>query len=227
MGFLVSYIYFIFLEQHSDYPYAKRALTLSGYYSNSRSNPRTFLPDDLMTAFAVGDTVAAGSYYDGEQLDSSGQDVVQPDVIEENNATPIDSGNVPLESQTSSPEVSRSTETIPFNKPSDNPKRSKAPLNPYDDTEDGDDEQHFWPFSRGGQPSYNSFFPILIGGQRGGIGRSQDSESSVPGTATAIANSFSTGKGGVASSHATSIGDPYFSMLLRKSLFNRKSNREE
>lgn len=86
-----------------------------------------------------------------------------------------------------------------------------------------------WPFGntgRGGIPAYNAFFPIFIGGSSPS-GRSRTRSANAedaggyPGSATAIANSFSTGKGGVATSHATSFGDPYAATMLRNAgLFN-------
>lgn len=85
-----------------------------------------------------------------------------------------------------------------------------------------------WPFFKDTRRSYNAFFPIVIGGgnpDSRGIGRNSGEYPS--GSATAIANSFSTGRGGVASSHATSFGDPYLSMLLRNALFKRKSLSEK
>ncbi|KAK4872316.1 hypothetical protein RN001_016440 [Aquatica leii] len=92
-----------------------------------------------------------------------------------------------------------------------NPKR-KPVAKPQAD-EDEEDEGS-WPFQLGrkGGPSYTAFFPIMFGGS-GLHGR--DSGAGHSGSATAIANSFSTGKGGVAGSHATAYGDPYVSTLLK------------
>ncbi|XP_076256069.1 uncharacterized protein LOC143193629 [Rhynchophorus ferrugineus] len=81
-----------------------------------------------------------------------------------------------------------------------------------------------WPFggAGSGQASYNSFFPIFIAGNSGsGRGRSANGEEGGSGSATAIANSFSIGKGTVASSHATSFGNPSAAAALRNAgLFN-------
>ncbi|KAF7278704.1 hypothetical protein GWI33_008081 [Rhynchophorus ferrugineus] len=81
-----------------------------------------------------------------------------------------------------------------------------------------------WPFGGAGrgQASYNAFFPIFIAGNSGSDrGRSANGEEGGSGSATAIANSFSTGKNSVASSHATSFGDPYAAAALRNAgLFN-------
>lgn len=71
-----------------------------------------------------------------------------------------------------------------------------------DDDEDDDDDYYGWPFftskRSGQQPSFN-FFPIAFGGP----GRSSGN----PFGTAAIANSFSTGKKGVASSSGTAYGE--------------------
>lgn len=76
---------------------------------------------------------------------------------------------------------------------------------PKPDSEEDDDEDNSWPMmmkGKGkGQPSF-SFFPIMFGGA--GLGRS-----GVPASgAVAIANSFSTGRKGIAMSNAVANGDP-------------------
>ncbi|CAG9767640.1 unnamed protein product [Ceutorhynchus assimilis] len=97
-----------------------------------------------------------------------------------------------------------------------------------------DDVAPSWPFGgaagRAGVPAYNAFFPIFIGGGTSGRSRTRSTqEEGLPGSATAIANSFSTGKGGVATSHATSFGDPYAAAMFRDAgLFNfRKTNKKQ
>lgn len=80
-------------------------------------------------------------------------------------------------------------------------------------------------------PSSNVFFPITItGGARSRArseGGQEEDEIFSPGSATAIANSYSTGKGGIATSHATSFGDPYFaSMLYRNGFFNHNKAKK-
>lgn len=76
-------------------------------------------------------------------------------------------------------------------------------------------------------PSNNVYFPISIGGSGGARRRSGGSEDEVyyPSSATAIANSYSTGKGGIATSHATSFGDPYLAAALRSGFFNFKAKK--
>lgn len=88
----------------------------------------------------------------------------------------------------------------------------KRPQKPEEEDDD-DDKNSGWPFAGG----RNTFFPIIFGGGGGGGFKSRSSEDQgyySPGS-TAIANSFSTGKGGIATSHATSYGDPYLASFLR------------
>ncbi|KAJ8884927.1 hypothetical protein PR048_011123 [Dryococelus australis] len=92
-------------------------------------------------------------------------------------------------------------------------KTPKAPPKKPDDEDeyDEDDEQVFLPGKgRGPGKHYNSYFPIYFGlpgyGSRGqGEGGPLN-----PGVATAIANSYSNGRGAVATSHATAYGGPNF-----------------
>lgn len=72
-----------------------------------------------------------------------------------------------------------------------------------EEDESDEEEDDGWMFGRGAQEGMYNFFPIAFGGGRSG---------GLPG-ATAIANSFSTGRKGVANSQATAYGD---SSLLRK-----------
>jgi len=100
---------------------------------------------------------------------------------------------------------------------------TRVPLCPgpaAEDSEEEEEEDEPSFFSRGkgrgkGQgPYYNSFFPMMFGFYPGLGGRRQgnreDGMAYNPGTATAIANSFSTGRGAVATSHATAYGGPHF-----------------
>ncbi|EZA54293.1 hypothetical protein DMN91_005977 [Ooceraea biroi] len=82
-----------------------------------------------------------------------------------------------------------------------------------DDEEEVDDEEDepivpFVPFKgnkrRQGYPNLNNFFPMVFSFPR--VASRAGSSGSPPGTITAIANSYSTGKGGVASSVATAYG---------------------
>ncbi|XP_011872850.1 PREDICTED: SKI family transcriptional corepressor 2 [Vollenhovia emeryi] len=79
-----------------------------------------------------------------------------------------------------------------------------------DDADEEDDEPAvpFVPFKgnrrRQGYPHLNNFFPMVFSFPR--LATRAGSSGSLPGAITAIANSYSTGKGGVASSVATAYG---------------------
>ncbi|CAL1681854.1 unnamed protein product [Lasius platythorax] len=80
-----------------------------------------------------------------------------------------------------------------------------------EDEEDEDDDQPAVPFvpfkgnrRRQKFPHLNNFFPMVFSFPR--VATRAGSSGSVPGTITAIANSYSTAKGGVASSVATAYG---------------------
>lgn len=87
-----------------------------------------------------------------------------------------------------------------------------------EEEEEEDDEPLFFVRRKGkGRsqgPVYNSYFPIVFGAYPGfgvGSGRErEDGNGNNPGVATAIANSYSTGRGAVATSHATAYGSPQF-----------------
>ncbi|XP_017782372.1 PREDICTED: uncharacterized protein LOC108566819 [Nicrophorus vespilloides] len=98
------------------------------------------------------------------------------------------------------------------------PKKVSAKRKPAVKPQEEEEEQvHHG--SRNDFPGYSSFFPIYFGGA-GGAQRN-GGEGYRPGT-VAIANSYSTGKGGIASSHATSFGNPDIEALLRQ--FNSRRN---
>lgn len=81
----------------------------------------------------------------------------------------------------------------PFAPPKKNKKKATTPA-PVE-TEEEEEEDNYAPFAnKKGQQWPNSFFPMNFGRTSGG--------------AIAVANSFSTGKGGTATSHATAYGSP-------------------
>ncbi|CAL7939807.1 unnamed protein product [Xylocopa violacea] len=93
-------------------------------------------------------------------------------------------------------------------------KNKKTPVVVEDDEEEDDEDDDelsvpFVPFKgnrrRQNYPNLNNFFPMVFSFP-GGSTRSGSSGGSPPGAVTAIANSYSTGKGGVASSVATAYG---------------------
>ncbi|XP_046412758.1 uncharacterized protein LOC124176024 isoform X2 [Neodiprion fabricii] len=94
-------------------------------------------------------------------------------------------------------------------------KGKKRPIVPEADEDDEDDFEDdesvapSWPVTgnrrQGGYvPNLNNFFPMMFSFP--GISRRAGSSGSLPGVVTAIANSYSTGKSGVASSIATAYG---------------------
>lgn len=169
-----------------------------GYYGTP-ANSRSYIPQGTMT-FAAGDTIATNSFVGEQPLDSA-EETTEKRLINHNNGEE-------LEVDVSTPKPKRK---LPPTKKEEN------------DEEDSDDSSWSFLGKNKGFPSYMAFFPIMIGGGSSGAkGRSDDGF--YPGSATAIANSFSTGKGGVATSHATSFGDPSLSALFKNG-FNRKAPR--
>lgn len=176
---------------------------VSGYYGRPDHRSQ-YNPQGAMTAFVSGDTVATNSYlgrYHPVQ-ESDELDVPAEDNFEAPGLTESSGGEA---TQEVLPPSNSKPKRIPKRKP-------KKPVQEED--EDEEEDEGSWPFALGRKgTSYNAFFPIMFGGYRGNKGR--DSDTGYPGSATAIANSFSTGRGGVASSHATAYGDPYVSTLQR------------
>lgn len=115
--------------------------------------------------------------------------------------------------------VATSTE-VPVARPKAHPnkKTHKTPVivedtSEEDDEDEVDDEDDepvvpFIPFKgnkrRQGYPNLNNFFPMVFSFPK--LATRAESSGSFPGAITAIANSYSTGKGGVASSVATAYG---------------------
>ncbi|KAK9889123.1 hypothetical protein WA026_004392 [Henosepilachna vigintioctopunctata] len=81
-----------------------------------------------------------------------------------------------------------------------------------------------FPFGSRGSSVFNAFFPIMMGGHSG-VGRKSEGDGGLDGGATAIANSFSTGRGGVASSHATSFGNVYFKSDMENTNERTRENK--
>lgn len=114
--------------------------------------------------------------------------------------------------------------TVP---PSAVPKRRKAQApNSAGNNEDDNTEDRVRTLTDRYVSAYNSFFPIILGGYTNSKLRSSDlEEGTYPRGATAIANSYSTGEGGVASSHATAFADPSLRTMLKNGYFNQKTGR--
>lgn len=107
------------------------------------------------------------------------------------------------------PEVSSNRPKVQHGK-----KNKKVQVVEDDEEEDDEDDDEpsvpFVPFKgnrrRQNYPNLNNFFPMVFSFP-GGVSRAGGSSpGSPPGAVTAIANSYSTGKGGVASSVATAYG---------------------
>ncbi|XP_044741062.1 uncharacterized protein LOC123302265 [Chrysoperla carnea] len=146
----------------------------------------------------------------------------EPESVEqqepEQNQIPIDS-DVPV-TDSDEPVLISSTTVKSVPKKAKKPNQPRREELPAPDDEEDDEDDGYNPFIGGGRrnfPVYNSFFPMMFGGGGGygGVsggsrkkGSQSDGSSSYPSGATAIANSFSTGKGGVATSHATAYGGP-------------------
>lgn len=223
-----------------------RPLLIRGYIPKNRRSAY-YQPSGVMTAYAHGDMITANSFM-GEEPQLT---YYEPETQNNNNNIPYDNNggnniqhsnnNIPHNNNHEEPQegsasdfdlsTNESTEdTIKEQvyKVSTTEKPLVAEDKKKDEEEDDDDDNDYWPFNKKlrGFPSYNAFFPIMIGGYTNGRERRTD-QGGYPGSATAIANSFSTGKGGVASSHATAYGDPYLSTLLRNGNGLRKKPNSE
>lgn len=199
----------------------------SGYYGNPPTYP------GAMTAFLSGDTVATGSYV--------GQEYIPPADSEDNIEVLIPKESVQEEQvvEVTEPSVELTTLEeleVTTQKPKRLPKKNKPSTSTTPATteeeaqEENEEPASSWPFPSRNFPAYNTFFPIIFGGYPNARSKNANEESSYPGGATAIANSFSTGKGGVASSHATAFGDPSLASLFRNGGFSfkkRNSSKEE
>lgn len=200
----------------------------SGYYGNSPTYP------GAMTAFLSDDTVATGSYV--------GQEYIPPAELEDDYEVLVPKESTQEEQVVEATEASVELTTLEeLEATTPKPKRlskkkkpltSTTPETPNEDAgeEEDDNTASSWPFPSRNFPAYNTFFPIVLGGYPNSRTRNTNDENAYPGAATAIANSFSTGKGGVASSHATAFGDPSLATLFRNGGFNfkkRNSSKEE
>ncbi|XP_018326999.1 uncharacterized protein LOC108738205 [Agrilus planipennis] len=231
----------------------RAAVMFGRYYGRpiKRNTENEYIPapQNAMSAFVVGETVGTSSYV-GEvgNYDSNLNTVEAADSFESEQTEKVVQNNVykpPSEDFTTIsppievtelgaeevPHPEATTVTVKRRPSSSSSKPSSVATDVQkDENEDDEDQSGFWPFkvNNRGQPVYNAFFPITLGGL-GGRSRVKAydgiEELPSPGAATAIANSFSTGKGGVATSHATSYGDPYLSTLLRSGFsFNKNKN---
>lgn len=198
----------------------QRTMLVSGYYRPRLYAQRRqgYEPETAMSAFATGENVAAGSFLgsklgpcancaeqDPEQLDApleQGQfdelPAQQPEQI------PLSDAAEPADPNEPTSDYVGEAELAPI-KPARTPKQKPAKKVQKQESEESDvaDEEEAVP-TKGRRP-YNSFFPIVFSGYPGGAARSGAAGGGAGGV-TAIANSYSTGKGGVATSHATAYG---------------------
>lgn len=196
---------------------------LTGYYGNPYRRS-TFIPEGSMTAYKSGDTIATNSYASGKQEPEFANAEGENSIREEERG--------PAELEPTVPQTAPSAGLDASKKQNRVPKRKQIPSRPLEDDEEDENDEYgsYFPLQmkpnrRGNYPpSYNAFFPIVFGGQQGS--RTRGSEGAYPGSATAIANSFSTGKGGVASSHAVAYGDPYAAAIFRNNSKRRMSQQE-
>jgi hypothetical protein len=193
-----------------------RTMLISGYYRPLYAQRRQgYEPETAMTAFATGESVAAGSYL-GARLPNC----ISCDTVEQQQDTPefvpqLDQPQAEPEAEVEKPvsdlsDGELSEALVPVVPASDEvaepiapPKRKtnkklKQPVIADDDeSDDVGEQQDTHPLRRG----QNTYFPIMFSGYPG---RSASGGSG--GGVTAIANAYSTGKGGVATSHATAYG---------------------
>ncbi|CAH0558149.1 unnamed protein product [Brassicogethes aeneus] len=212
----------------------------SGYYGHPLAR-RSYMPEGTMTMFASGaDQVATNSFLASQYPVEEEQNVYlappeKPDVeetVQEEAAEETPSATPePAVIQEESSASQEEEEEVTTVKPKKTLRRKQKPKTKVlvDDSqnEEEEEEEGAWPFQFGrGAPSYNAFFPITFAANRNRGRQGFDGEDGYPtGSATAIANAFSTGKGGVASSHATAFGDPALSSLfLRKNLQKKNKN---
>ncbi|XP_045482576.1 uncharacterized protein LOC123686463 [Harmonia axyridis] len=211
MSIMLPAILFILLVAVQAFPgqdyryYHPGTIMLGGYYGLPPMRYPEYAPEEF-------DRVPAAS------------EDFEREVVTEKVYLIVEDDNEFKEQSTESPqlsnEVPRSKEAPKPKKPTvTKPRRKNVP----EEEEDNSIPSNF-PFGSGGSSFYNTFFPIMLGGNSRGRGKAgQDDELDGPGSATAIANSFSTGRGGVASSHATSFGDVFLSSALSDML--RKNKR--
>lgn len=162
-----------------------QAMFITGYYNQPMSNevPNNFNYEHRMNP---------------ENCRSCGGDIIRPlEEVQNVEVVTEEKLPLPLESVTEHNETPSKLEEQPSQKEIKKPVKKQ----PKETSEEDDDELSFFkPQFRGQQPVM--FFPIMFGG--GSLGRS----GAAPNGPTAIANSFSTGKKGVATSTATAYGDP-------------------
>lgn len=193
-----------------------RAMLVHGFYRPYRplaQRRQGFEPEAGMAAFAAGDSVAAGSYLgsnlgancvscdpqaDQENTEFLGNPEADPVQFESEKPTgdfpesPV--GLIPVADAEAAAEEEADEPERPL-RPISSQKRKPNKIADDDD----DEEQDSFPLKK--SKGSNTYFPVVFGGYPG-----VRSAGGSGGGVTAIANSYSTGKGGVATSHATAYG---------------------
>ncbi|XP_058456267.1 uncharacterized protein LOC131433722 isoform X2 [Malaya genurostris] len=161
-----------------------------------------------VSAFAAGNTIATGTYLKGKYIESAEQPVQNdPNVQSTAEAYPEEQFPVEEEPQFDVPAVNDQETIEPIADepaiapalPAVIPDKKKKVTVQLDSEEEDNAVQYGRRGAKPAEPS--SYFPINFGGTSGG--------------AIAIANSYSTGKGGSATSTATAYGSPAAAELRR------------
>ncbi|XP_055629345.1 uncharacterized protein LOC129770493 [Toxorhynchites rutilus septentrionalis] len=203
--------------QRQTLPYMARQQTMYGFHYQNQQRQNDHRSTGV-SAFAVGNTIAPGSYLkDAESAELPAQD--EHDVHSDVEALP-ESDFVPIEDETLSDVPTDSDQeadetnayepaaapaflpVVPAVIPVAVPNKTKKVFVP---TESDEDEKEVQVSRRGGKvPALpNSYFPINFGSTNGG--------------AIAVANAYSTGKGGSATSTSNAYGSPAAAELRRAS----------
>ncbi|XP_011304032.1 uncharacterized protein [Fopius arisanus] len=183
-------------------PYPQRALMISGYYRPTRSDPLTGVfaqePADDVTSAAAEAAPDGGDgneeNYSDDRTDEQPQDDIQPYGTD-----------APGSDKSITGENNPAKRPVKANKATKKNKKTTADES-EEEVEEESDEEELYDKKRGRLPNFNNFFPMVFRFPNSYGHRGSESEGSPPGMITAIANSYSTGKGGIASSIATAYG---------------------
>uniref|UniRef100_A0A0C9S1Y6 Uncharacterized protein n=1 Tax=Fopius arisanus TaxID=64838 RepID=A0A0C9S1Y6_9HYME len=205
-------------------PYPQRALMISGYYRPTRSDPLTGVfaqgnavsgrsslggshPNYLQSGPEPADDVTSAAAeaapdggdgneenYSDDRTDEQPQDDIQPYGTD-----------APGSDKSITGENNPAKRPVKANKATKKNKKTTADES-EEEVEEESDEEELYDKKRGRLPNFNNFFPMVFRFPNSYGHRGSESEGSPPGMITAIANSYSTGKGGIASSIATAYG---------------------
>ncbi|XP_065159648.1 uncharacterized protein [Atheta coriaria] len=195
------------------YQQQPQAMMFSGFYGQ----PSSYGHQGSMSAFANKDMIFTNSFAGEEApIYLNNEQTNEKEVLSGPNEQ-----EAPIEEEIEVQTTTKRPSKVKKNKRK--PTTTVKPVEEVDHSEEDEEEDQETPFrgsnnaNRPGNPGNqagNTFFPVIFG-------KSQNGGGGPPGAAIAIANAFSTGKGGVASSHATAYGDPYFSRMGNKNNGNK------